>query len=117
MPQKKHCVSCEGEIRPLTSRDISRQLTGLDLAEWQYDPKAKSLKTLYLMADFNEAVKLIQRIARAAETENHHPDLHLTGYRKLEVVLSTHAVGGVTVNDLILAGIISGLPKKLKPVK
>ena len=33
----------------------------------------------------------------------HHPDLHLTGYRHLEIVLTTHAIGGLSENDFILA--------------
>ena len=36
----------------------------------------------------------------------HHPDLHITGYRNVEVVLWTHAVGGLTENDLIMAELI-----------
>ena len=42
------------------------------------------------------------------------PDLHLTGYRKLRIVLSTHAIGGLSLNDFILAAKIDALPKKLK---
>ena len=44
-----------------------------------------------------------------AEDEVHHPDLHLTGYKNLKVVLYTHALGGVTENDLIVAAKISQL--------
>jgi 4a-hydroxytetrahydrobiopterin dehydratase len=39
----------------------------------------------------------------------HHPDLHLTGYKNLKVVLYTHALGGVTENDLIVAAKINQL--------
>ena len=43
------------------------------------------------------------RVAVLAEAETHHPDLHLTSYRDVRVVLSTHAVGGLTRPDAILA--------------
>jgi pterin-4a-carbinolamine dehydratase len=45
----------------------------------------------------------------------HHPDLHLTGYRNVEVVLYTHSVGGVTENDLIMAGLIDEVKVAYSP--
>lgn len=48
-------------------------------------------------------------------TAQHHPDLHLTGYRNVEVVLWTHAAGGLTENDLIMAGLIDAIPVAYSP--
>jgi hypothetical protein len=45
----------------------------------------------------------------AAEAEGHHPDLHLTGYRHLKIELTTHAIGGLSDNDFILAAKIDAL--------
>jgi Pterin 4 alpha carbinolamine dehydratase len=42
------------------------------------------------------------------------PNLHLTGYRKVAIELSTHDIGGLSENDLILAAKIDQLPVKLK---
>ena len=67
------------------------------------------------MKDFMAVVGLVVRIARIAERENHHPDLHLTGYRRLKIELSTHSIGGLSENDFILASKIDRLPKRLKP--
>ncbi len=53
------------------------------------------------------AVKMIQMIARLAEKEDHHPDLHLTRYKMLKVVLTTRDAGGVTMKDIKLAKAIS----------
>jgi len=50
-----------------------------------------------------------------AESEGHHPDLHLTGYRNVRVVLSTHAVGGLTLPDLVIAAKLDALPIKYSP--
>ncbi len=66
------------------------------------------------MKDFLAAVKCIQAIAKVAEAEDHHPDLHVTGYRKLRIELSTHAINGLSENDFILAAKIENIPKKLK---
>lgn len=74
-----------------------------------------SLRRTYEMAGFSEAVKLVDLIAVEAEKADHHPDLHLTGYRKLEVVLSTHDAGNtVTPKDHALAAVIERLPRREK---
>ena len=55
------------------------------------------------------------RVAVVAEAETHHPDLHLTSYRDVRVVLSTHAVGGLTQPDAIMAAKLDGLPVDYSP--
>ena len=40
--------------------------------------------------------------------------LHLTGYRNVAIELSTHAIGGLSENDFILAAKINELPIELK---
>lgn len=86
----------------------------VELKEWTLAADAKSIRRDLLMKDFLAAVELIRAIAQVAEAEDHHPDLHLTGYRKLAVELSTHAIGGLSENDFILAAKIEKLPKALK---
>jgi len=61
----------------------------------------------YVMKNFLAAVDLIGKIAQIAETEDHHPDLHLTGYNCLRVELRTHAIGGLSENDFIVAAKIN----------
>lgn len=74
-----------------------------------------ALRRRYALAGFSEAVKLINEIAAQAEKADHHPDLHLTAYRNLEVVLSTHDAGGtVTEKDRALAALIEKLPRREK---
>ena len=45
-----------------------------------------------------------------AEAEGHHPDLHLVGYRDVAIEVWTHAIGGLSENDFILAAKIDALP-------
>jgi 4a-hydroxytetrahydrobiopterin dehydratase len=82
------------------------------LPGWKLSPNRKAIRRDYVLKDFVAAVELIRRIAVRAEKAGHHPDLHLTGYRKLKVVLSTHDSGGLTLKDFRLAAEIEGLPKK-----
>ncbi|OWK47082.1 Pterin-4-alpha-carbinolamine dehydratase [Fimbriiglobus ruber] len=63
------------------------------------------------MKDFDEALDFFNRIAPVAREEDHHPDLHLVNYRSVTIEITTHAVGGLTENDFILAAKIDALPQ------
>ena len=43
------------------------------------------------------------KVAEIAETEGHHPDIHLTEYKYVMIVLTTHAIEGLSNNDFIMA--------------
>jgi 4a-hydroxytetrahydrobiopterin dehydratase len=81
-----------------------------ELPGWTLAPNGKSIRRDYVLKDFLAAVALIRRIAPLAQAMDHHPDLHLTGYRKLKVVLSTHDSGGLGLKDFRLAKRIDALP-------
>ncbi len=53
------------------------------LPSWELAADGKSIARRLVMKDFSAAVSLILAIASIAESEDHHPDLHLTGYRRL----------------------------------
>lgn len=84
------------------------------LPGWEVTGESRVIRRTYAMKDFLAAVDFVREIALLAESEGHHPDIHLIRYRILTVELSTHALGGLTENDFILAAKIDALPKKLK---
>ena len=53
--------------------------------------------------NFLKAVEFINKIAKVAEKENHHPDLNLHSYKKLKVMLFTHSENKITDRDYLLA--------------
>lgn len=110
---KKKCRPCEGGIPPLTGTQTARHLR--NLKDWGLSASGEFIYAAYRMKNFSEAIRFIRKISDIAEKENHHPDLHLTGYRNLRIELMTHAIGGLSENDFILAAKIERLPKKLKP--
>jgi len=59
--------------------------------------------------DFGAALERLNAIARLAEEADHHPDLLLHSWNKLQVRLSTHSAGGITAADIKLARSIDGL--------
>ncbi len=108
---QRKCAPCEGGAEPLPASAAQALLA--DLRGWELvdlparlrraQAGGKAIRKIVKCKDFLDAVGLIQRIAPIAEAEDHHPDLHLTGYRKLTIELSTHAIGGLSENDFILA--------------
>ena len=103
---QRKCQPCEGGAEPLpasAAKQLLQDVDGWELVE------GKMIRTTVKCKDFLDAVALIQRIAPIAEADDHHPDLHLTSYRKLTIELSTHAIGGLSENDFILAAKINQL--------
>ena len=103
----KKCVPCEGLGRAYTSAEIQARLG--EIPGWVLAHDCKSIERAFTLKNFVAAVNLINKIKDIAEDQMHHPDLHLTGYKNLKVVLYTHALGGVTENDLIVAAKINQL--------
>ena len=59
-------------------------------------------------ATFPAAIAFVQRVANAAESMHHHPDIDIR-YTKVSFTLSTHDAGGITAKDIALAKEIEGL--------
>ena len=98
---KRACKPCEGGVEPLP-RSAAQALLA-DVPGWELSEDGKAIRRTIKCKDFLDAVSLIQKIAPVAEAEDHHPDLHVTNYRRLMIELSTHAIGGLSENDFILA--------------
>ncbi len=109
---KKHCVPCEGGIPALTGDQI--RALAPSIPQWTLTSDGKRLRREWRVRDFMAALTFFQQIAQIAEAEDHHPDLHLVGYRNVAIEIWTHAVGGLTENDFILAAKIDQVPVALK---
>jgi len=99
---ERHCIVCTPGTPTLPPAEIDRllqQLSGWSVVE--PDGHLVLTKT-FRFKGFMPGVDLINRIAPIAEAEGHHPDLHLS-YGSLKVELWTHAAGGLTENDFVLA--------------
>lgn len=103
----RHCLPCEGGVPPLTSVQTQQWLE--QVSDWTLSDDGKSIYRKLNRRNFVDAIALLNQIAELSETEQHHPDLHLTGYRKVRIELTTHAIGGLSENDFILAAKIDEL--------
>lgn len=108
----KKCEPCEGKTDPFTIDQANEYL--LQTPGWNIDGSGKIIFREYITKNFMAAVEFINKIAEVAENEDHHPDIHLVGYRKLRIDLSTHAIGGLSENDFIVAAKLNELPVELK---
>jgi 4a-hydroxytetrahydrobiopterin dehydratase len=108
----RHCLPCEGGIPPLSAEQVKAYLASVP--QWQLTADGKRIRREWRVKNFMTAIDFFNRVARIAEEENHHPDLHLTGFRQAAVEISTHAIGGLSENDFILAAKIDTLPVELK---
>ena len=96
----KHCVPCEGGVDPLKGEQIAEYLQAL--SGWQVEEEKRLVKT-YQCKDFSEALSFVNVVGEIAEAEGHHPDVNLFSWNKVALTLSTHAIGGLSMNDFILA--------------
>lgn len=88
----------------LTDQAIEERLRGGD---WRREGDAIVRECKF--EDFTSAVAFVNRVAEAAETANHHPDITIHGYNKVTLTLATHSAGGVTEADFNLAQVIDRL--------
>ena len=110
--EAKTCKPCEGGIEPCELNHAKRQLNELD-SDWELIDGDKKISRKFKRKNFVEAMRLINAVADLAEREQHHPDLHLTGYRQVRIDLTTHAIGGLSENDFIVAAKIDVVVKQL----
>jgi 4a-hydroxytetrahydrobiopterin dehydratase len=104
----KKCSPCEGGIPALGREEVDALVA--DLPGWKADAGRKRIKREWRAKSFMEAIGFFNKVAALAEEEGHHPDLHLVGYRNVAIELWTHAIGGLSENDFILAAKIDELP-------
>lgn len=104
---EKACAPIEEGTPPLTSGDIEKYIQEL-VGGWRIIDNIKIMKT-FTFQNFLEAVEFVNKIAEIAEAGDHHPDLRVHSYKKVDVELTTHSVGGLSENDFILAAKIEGV--------
>ncbi len=101
------CVPCSGKMKPLPRQDAEKFLK--EIPKWNISENGLSIFRSYICDDFMHAIYIELSIAFMAEREGHHPDLHLTQYKNIQIVLTTFAAKGLTMNDFVLAKMIDSI--------
>ena len=99
--KKKQCKPCEGFEKPLTDKQVFKQLEHLN-DDWHYDHKFKTIYRKFEFKDHYTTIAFVNAIAWVSHTENHHPDL-IVSYNSCQVCYTTHAIKGLSENDFICA--------------
>lgn len=92
---------------PLAGADIQRYLDELSGGSWQV-LGGKKIRKEFAFKNFLKAMAFVDQVADVAESEGHHPDIHIF-YNTVVIELWTHAIGGLSENDFIVAAKIDEL--------
>lgn len=91
----------------LTDADRARLLPTLD--GWTYDAGRDAIAKRYRFADFGHAFAFMARVALLAERRDHHPEWSNV-YNRVDILLTTHDVNGLSEKDIELARAIDAAP-------
>jgi len=105
---KFKCEACEGGVAPLTPLEYQGYLE--QIPDWQV-LEEKSIERDLAFGSFKEALSFVNRVGELAEDEGHHPNLYIYNYQRVKISLYTHAIGGLSLNDFIVAVKIDQLLK------
>lgn len=97
---KKKCVPCEGGVQPFSVDKINGFKTKIS-PEWEIVDN-KRIKKEFPFDNFVQGMEFAGKVAALAEEEQHHPDLCIH-YSGVDVNFTTHAIGGLSENDFIMA--------------
>ena len=95
----RSCVPCKGGTPPLNTEQSAALLS--QLKGWQLEDDRR-LRKAYRFKNWIEAVDFVNAITPVAEAEGHHPDLNVS-WGKVEAVLWTHKIGGLSESDFVMA--------------
>lgn len=99
----KRCRPCEGGMPAMKPEEANRYLSqavGWELIE------EKKIKKEFKFKRFQEALDFVNKIGALAEEEQHHPTITIA-YNKVRIILTTHAIEGLSENDFIMAAKIN----------
>ena len=63
----------------------------------------------FAFENFAEALAYVNRVGEVAEEANHHPDIRIHGWNRVQLSLFTHSEGRITAADRSMAAKIDGL--------
>ena len=103
---QKKCEPCSGKTPKLNFEETSKYLS--ELNSWSINDKQEMIFKKFKFNTFNQALDFANKVGEIAEKESHHPDLSL-GWGYCLVMIHTHAIKGLSVNDFVLAAKIDEL--------
>ena len=100
------CEPCNGSTSKLDYHEISKFLS--ELNEWSVNDNQEMIFKKFKFSNFKKAISFANEVGEIAETEGHHPDISI-GWGYCLVMVHTHAINGLSINDFILASKIDNI--------
>jgi 4a-hydroxytetrahydrobiopterin dehydratase len=101
--KNKKCVPCEGGVPSLDLNEIHKYQKKVD--GWDVKPNEKKIYYLqknFTFKNFLESQNFVNKVGTISENEGHHPDITF-GWGYAKIIITTHAIEGLSENDFILA--------------
>ena len=93
-------------VAQLTENERASWLAALP--EWRLARGGAVIERTFEFADFSEAFAFMARVALLAEKRDHHPEW-FNVYNRVEITLTTHDAGGLSLRDVEMAKTIDAL--------
>ena len=94
------CTPCSGRTPKLNLGEISINLN--KLSDWSINDEKEVLFKKFTFKTFKAALNFTNSVGDLAEKEGHHPDISL-GWGYCLIMIHTHAIKGLSINDFVLA--------------
>ena len=98
--KNQKCQACSGNTPKFNEKQISDHLSELD--NWSVNDEQKMIYKKFNFKTFKQALNFTNKVGEIADLEGHHPDISL-GWGYSLVMLHTHAIQGLSINDFIIA--------------
>jgi len=106
----KACKPIQPDTAPLSHEETEELLR--EIPQWSLS--GKSIQRESRFKDFRQAMNFVNNVASIANDQDHHPDIFIS-YNKVRLILLTHKIGGLSLNDFILAAKIDLLTDQQTP--
>ena len=98
--KNQKCQACSGNTPKFDQKQISDNLSKLN--SWSVNDEQKMIYKKFNFKTFKQALNFTNKVGEIADLEGHHPDISL-GWGYSLVMLHTHAIQGLSINDFIIA--------------
>ena len=98
--EKNKCKPCNAETPRLDNIQIKENLMKVD--SWLINNQQEMIFKKFKFKNFKNTIEFVNKVGTIAENEKHHPDISF-GWGYCLIMIHTHAIKGLSINDFIIA--------------